>query len=82
MWLMQAENSEDSSHLARIRNIEAILTTENKEILAEHRSTGGKFLQAVLNTLSTLISFIYKQEWKYKAKGKVLSDALEVETNR
>ncbi|EHL32182.1 hypothetical protein [Legionella drancourtii] len=75
------ENSEDSSHLDRIRNIETILT-ENKEILAEHRSTGGKFLQAVLNELSTLVSFIYKKEWKCKAKGEVLSDALEVETNR
>lgn len=64
----------------RIRNMNDVLTPENRATLAEHRSGGGKFLQAVLNVLSAIFSVFSKQEWQYKTQGSELIDNIETPT--
>lgn len=65
-------NEEEPNVLNRVQNMKDVLTSTNKEILAEHRSLGGRFLQGVL----TILSAIFRQEWKYKTKGEELSDTI------
>jgi hypothetical protein len=62
-------NEQEPEEIIRIQNMKNILTPENKEILAEHREFGGKFLHGILSRLSA----IFRQEWKYRAKGGLLS---------
>lgn len=65
-------NEEEPNVLNRVQNMKDVLTSTNKEILAEHRSLGGRFLQGVL----TILSAIFRQEWKYRTKGEELSDTI------
>lgn len=65
-------NPQEFNENTRINDLKSILTVENREILAEHRSTGGKFLQGLLSVLSAVFSLICKVDWKYATKGDEL----------
>ena len=67
------KDSNEPSEFIRIKNMNDVLTPEAKETLSEHRSTGGKFLQVVLNVISTVLM----QNWKYRAKGEEFSDSIQ-----
>jgi len=75
------QNSAEPDETTRIKNMSTILTQENKATLAEHRSMGGKFLQAVLNVLSALASLVSRKDLRYKTKGEQLCDKIKMETS-
>lgn len=65
-------NPQELNENTRICDLKNILTVETKDILAEHRSTGGKFLQGLLSVLAAVFSLICKVDWKYATKGDEL----------
>ena len=78
--MLDALRTPEEPEEQRINNMNMVLTPENRAILAEHRSGGGKFLQAILNVLSAIFSVLSKQEWKYKTEGDELIDNIEAPT--